>query len=399
MLTGPAGSGKRKLANLVAQAWLCEFPTENGACEECVSCHHYDRKNHFDYSELKPEDGKRIIPTDDVRSELKDLVMLPRLGKYKVIVIDADGLNEQGQNALLKALEEPLDHVRFVLTVSDPSRLLPTVRSRVVSLRVDRRSEEDIFLILQEELSAARTSETPASGKHASKARDDRAGEQVIFAAVSGDHDNKKNFSATEAKTAYDEKDLSFYARFSEGLPGRALELAQGGWFRELRSGTAEIYFNLDKSSELDLFTAGSAFFKEYKDQADTAFNIINSLIRDELCILWGAEDKIVNFDLQDRLRAAYQKKLTALSGRKESAEKNTGFIRWIDDEAREGFSAEEADLQIRLTHAAEVVEDSREALQRNVNFELIITRLLLQLKYVATGEELIESRKNEKFS
>ncbi|HHU06722.1 MAG TPA: hypothetical protein GXZ59_00040, partial [Clostridiaceae bacterium] len=304
MLTGPPGSGKRKLANLIAQAWLCEFPSENGACEECTSCHHFEQQNHFDYSELKPEDGKRIIPTDDVRSALKDLIMFPRLGKYKALVIDADSLNEQGQNALLKALEEPLPHNRFVLTVSDPSRLLLTVRSRVVNLRVDRRSDEEIFQILEEELTSRTTGGDSAEEKSTSAIGEDRFGEQELTSRTTGgDSAEEKSTSAiggdrfgeqeltsratgddfAEEKSAsaiggdrFDEqelavevrgddlkesalppakdvlsrteaalsgvgtvlsrKDLSFYARFSDGIPGRALELVQGSWFGELRS-------------------------------------------------------------------------------------------------------------------------------------------------------------------
>ena len=399
LLTGPTGSGKRKLANLIAQAWLCDNPTENGACEECASCHHFDQNNHFDYKELKPEDGKRIIPTDDVRSELKDLIMLPRLGKYKVILIDADGLNEQGQNALLKALEEPLRHTRFVLTASDPSRLLLTVRSRVVSLRLDRRSEEEICQILLEELSSADDNNHDCEQELAPAGRSGQAGEQELASADRRGQAGEQSLAPAGGCATLADKDLTFYARFSAGLPGRALELAHGGWFRELRAGTADIYFSLDKAKELDLFTVGSDFFKEHKDQADTALNIIQSLIRDELCLLWGANGTIVNSDLQGELQAAYERKLAVLTKKSEARDKSSGLMRWQADADPEGFSEEERELRIRLTHAAEVVEESREALQRNVNFELIITRLLLHLKRVAAGEDLIESRKNEKLS
>ncbi|HHU07874.1 MAG TPA: hypothetical protein GXZ59_05970, partial [Clostridiaceae bacterium] len=304
----------------------------------------------------------------------------------------------------------PLPHTRFVLTVSDPSRLLLTVRSRVVSLRVDRRSDEEIFRILEEELTSRATGDDSAEEKSASAIGEDRFDEQELAAEVRGDDLkesalptaknllSRKETALSGVETALSRKDLSFYARFSDGIPGRALDLVQGSWFGELRSGAAEIYFNLDKSGELDLFTGGNDFFKENKDQVDTALNIINSLIRDELCLHWGTNDRIVNIDLQDRLQAAYQRKLAILTKRREYKEKDTGFIRW-HDEGTEGFNAEEQELHLRLTHAAEVIEDSREALQRNVNFELTITRLLLQLKYVASGEELIESRKDERFS
>ncbi|HHV42131.1 MAG TPA: hypothetical protein GXX72_04710 [Clostridiaceae bacterium] len=354
LLTGPPGSGKKKLANLIAQALLCHAPSKTGACEECSSCHNFDLGNHLDFSTLEAEGGKKFVPTERVRNTLADLVMLPRLGKYKVLLINADELNEQGQNVLLKTLEEPMLHTRLILTCCDPSRLLPTVLSRVVNLRVDRRSEEEIIQIIREELTADILSEGQCLS----------------------------------------EEDIKFYARFSAGLPGKALELAAGGWFKDLRAGVAKVYFSLDQASELDLFTDSYLFFQDNKEHADTMINILQSLIRDELCLFWKTVDRIVNSDLLRELESAYKRKKARIYSLVEAEDKEQGLLRWRNETAN--LTEEELRLQERLTLADVVIEECREALARNVNFELLITRMLLHLKYLATEANLIERRKYE---
>ena len=354
LLTGPSGSGKKKIANLIAQALLCHAPTAAGACENCASCHHFDQGNHLDFSILEAESGKKIIPTESVRSELSDLVRYPRLGKRRVILIDADELNEQGQNVLLKTLEEPLPHVRLILTSSDPSRLLPTVISRVINLKVDPRTEEEIRQIIREELI-----------------------------------DRKSDESGPLT-----DEDIRFFAKFASGLPGLALELASGDWFRRLRSETAAIYLSLDQAGELDLFTDISAFFLERKERIDTIFSVLQSLIRDELCILWRTETEIINSDLLSQLKTALEDKKRNLARRAEQTAKEQGLVRWKEEDSE--WSRTERELRNRLAKAGAIVEESREALARNVNFELTITRLLLHLKFLAAGDEIIESGKDD---
>lgn len=346
LFTGPKGSGKYRLSRLAAQALLCSAADSEGACEKCRSCSLFASKNHLDFRELKAEEGKKIIPTEKVRSEIKDLFMSPRLGKNKLLLVEADSLNEQGQNALLKAIEEPLPHSRIVLYCSDLSKLLPTVRSRVVNLRLDRRSEEEIFLILQEEAK-------------------NRAEELELTAS-----------------------DLNFFASFAAGLPGRALELAFGGWFRTLRSDTADLYFSMQNMSILDLFTDGMTFFQNNKDLVDTVLEVMHSLVRDELCALWQAMDRIVNIDYKDRVISLLEQRKKLLLRIRKNDDQNLGLVRWEEEKKSGSFDQFEEQIQNRLSLAAEMIEESREAIERNVNFELVITRLLLQLKLMFTNKD-----------
>jgi hypothetical protein len=190
------------------------------------------------------------------------------------------------------------------------------------------------------------------------------------------------------------DEDIRFFAKFASGLPGLALELASGDWFRRLRSETAAIYLSLDQAGELDLFTDISAFFLERKERIDTIFSVLQSLIRDELCILWRTETEIINSDLLSQLKTALEDKKRNLARRAEQTAKEQGLVRWKEEDSE--WSRTERELRNRLAKAGAIVEESREALARNVNFELTITRLLLHLKFLAAGDEIIESGKDD---
>jgi DNA polymerase-3 subunit delta' len=88
---------------------------------------------HPDYRELELQEKEKVIPVDAVRQRIgADLYHQPQLGMRKVYLVDADALNEQGQNALLKSLEEPPPYAIFLLTALSARHLLPTIVSRAV---------------------------------------------------------------------------------------------------------------------------------------------------------------------------------------------------------------------------------------------------------------------------
>ncbi len=142
LLTAPAGAGKTTAARLLAAALLCESPASTtdasskpcGSCRGCVRVRH---ANHPDLHVLAPPPDKRDIPVDSVRGLQDVLTRTAVEGGARVVVVDpADRLNEQGQNALLKTLEEPGDRTVLLLATSKPESLLETVRSRAPRLRI-----------------------------------------------------------------------------------------------------------------------------------------------------------------------------------------------------------------------------------------------------------------------
>lgn len=154
LLTGPSGLGQYDLALAMVRAWLCEHPSEDGACGQCASCHAIDVRTHADLCVLMPEtwmldlgwplseraqaeiDDKKRKPSKEIRVDaMRDAVEFAQRtsarGRGKaVLVFPAEDMNNVTANALLKTLEEPPGDVKFVLASEAAHQLLPTIRSR-----------------------------------------------------------------------------------------------------------------------------------------------------------------------------------------------------------------------------------------------------------------------------
>jgi DNA polymerase-3 subunit gamma/tau len=129
LFTGTRGVGKTSIARLFAKAIRCENRKPDfNPCLVCAACKDIDSGSSMDYSEI---DGASNNSVDDVRALIENVQYLPTRGKYKIYVIDeVHMLSVSAFNALLKTLEEPPEHVIFILATTDPQKLLGTVISR-----------------------------------------------------------------------------------------------------------------------------------------------------------------------------------------------------------------------------------------------------------------------------
>ncbi|WP_296219112.1 DNA polymerase III subunit delta' [Pseudomonas sp. UBA2684] len=133
LLHGPAGIGKRSLAERLMARLLCQRPVGLDACGQCKACHLLAAGTHPDNFVLEPEEADKAIKVDQVRELVNFVVQTAQLGGRKVVLVEpAEAMNPNAANALLKSLEEPSGDTVLLLISHQPSRLLPTVKSRCV---------------------------------------------------------------------------------------------------------------------------------------------------------------------------------------------------------------------------------------------------------------------------
>ncbi|MBK4991648.1 DNA polymerase III subunit delta' [Pseudomonas sp. S36] len=131
LLHGPQGTGKRTLAERLMARLLCQQPQGTEACGTCKSCHLLKAGSHPDNFILEPEELDKPIKVDQVRELVAFVVQTAQLGGRKVVLIEpVEAMNVNASNALLKSLEEPSGDTVLLLVTHQPSRLLPTIKSR-----------------------------------------------------------------------------------------------------------------------------------------------------------------------------------------------------------------------------------------------------------------------------
>lgn len=133
LLHGPAGSGKRALAEHFAQFLLCKAPVAQQPCHQCAACKLYAADTHPDLARLEPlEEGKGILIAS-VRELVAKILQTSQQGGRKVVIVEpAEAMTTGSANALLKSLEEPAGATVFLLISHQFSFLLPTIKSRCV---------------------------------------------------------------------------------------------------------------------------------------------------------------------------------------------------------------------------------------------------------------------------
>ena len=148
LFTGPAGTGKRSLANICARALLCEGPMWR-PCDTCPACRRFLTGNHPDVLFVKPEPGKKTIAVQSFRDSeeigMPWLYNRPFEARRRVMVINnADEvMGLPSQNAFLKTLEDPPGNNVIIMTANNGNALLPTVISRCRVIRFPPLGEEE----------------------------------------------------------------------------------------------------------------------------------------------------------------------------------------------------------------------------------------------------------------
>lgn len=258
LFSGAKGTGKKEAAMEFVKTCNC-VSTSSRPCSTCPSCKKIDSGMHPDMIFMGPAENKKIISIAQIREMGQRISARPNEAKYRMVCIkDADMMNVQAQNGLLKVLEEPPDKTFFVLLATHTAPLLPTILSRCRKFNFHPVSTDRIRQIL--------TSQYDLDDKTAH-----------IISGTSGSDLEKAIEYAGKAQD-----DTFNWQAFRQWLINGLLDLIKGS--RQVRISKSIVL-----SQKLTI----------QPDRLNDAMPIIRTVLRD-LCIFKYTPDQIVNLDFFD---------------------------------------------------------------------------------------------------
>lgn len=262
LFTGPEGVGKSKIAEYFSASLLCQKSEKNIPCKKCIYCQQVFKRIHPDLTWLKKEEGKKNISIEQVRNLREKLSRQVFLNSYKIAIIEeAETLNKEAWNALLKTLEEPTKKTIIILITSNLKGIPLTIISRCQLIKFLTVKKTEIY-------------------------------EHFL---------NDLKFSIPKAKL------LSY---LSQGKPGKGIELANNEELLEKYKGNAKSLINIiknkrikDKFKFLEKTISSKATFLEARESFQNLLFIWSSVLRDCLLIKTSNTEFLVNIFIEEELK------------------------------------------------------------------------------------------------
>ena len=298
LLAGPPGSGKRPAAAAMAAAFNC--PEEPGVgCGRCSTCLRILRYRHPDVHRIQPEGP--IISVDVIREGvIPEAARSTFEASHKVFIIEeAEKMNPQAQNAMLKTLEEPQQGTVFILVSDDPEELLETVRSRCRVVKLDPVPEERMVAALErqgaqpeEALLAARIAEGDLDHARALALEPDAQRRRRTWLSLT--RRLSSPVDALDAATEVIEEAKAAVREHEQLQKSEVVELAEA--MGEGR-GTAHARNALVKRHKRELR-------RLEEETLGDALQTLGSFYRDVLAVRAGGEEGVANLDHLDEFRS-----------------------------------------------------------------------------------------------
>lgn len=229
LFEGAESIGKKMVALAFAKTLLCK---EEGLspCNICMACLKFDNFNHPDFQII--ESASQTIKKEVIDDLIKNLYIAPLEASRRIIIIDdCHKIGMEGQNALLKTLEEPPSYINIILITSNTNRILPTILSRC---------------------------------------------ERIKFFPV----ESKEIEGILASKYERDLEEIHFLLNFTRGSVGQAMELAQSEEFFQAREELLEIIDDIIRGNSFRVFDSQD-FFKENRDNWQEILDLIMFWFRD----------------------------------------------------------------------------------------------------------------------
>lgn len=249
IIDGPEGIGKKTFAGYIAAALLCEKGIEEGPCMVCGSCVKADTHNHPDIIWVEHE-KPTVLSIGEIRNQVIDTVdIVPYYGPFKIYIIkDAQLLNENGQNALLKTLEEPPEYAIFFLLTDNYDMLLDTIKSRCMKLRMEPLSQKTIVSELEKSGAEKTLIEENAALSKGNLGLAMRLTEDEEKAAL-----KNETIKALKNMANLDALEIFRFASDLDKLDGAQVLSYMQMWYRDLalvknEAGSGRLYFEKEKA-------------------------------------------------------------------------------------------------------------------------------------------------------
>lgn len=250
ILNGEKNAGKMMLAEAFAMALQCEQQA-NEACMTCRSCHQAIEHNQPDIIYITHE-KPNVISVDDIRHQINnDIAIKPYSSKYKIYIVDeAEKMNLQAQNALLKTIEEPPAYAVILLLTTNADSFLPTILSRCITLNLKTVKEDKIKAHLMQ-------------------------------------------------KYQIPDYQADVCAAFAQGNVGKAIQLASSAEFHEQKSQALAL---IKKLEDMDLYELNEQIkqISTYKNQIEEYFDLLTLWFRDVLYL--KATNNVNNLIFKDEI-------------------------------------------------------------------------------------------------
>jgi len=248
IIEGAQGMGKKTFAAFMAAALLCQENLEKAPCMQCPSCIKVDTHNHPDVIWVEHEKAT-VLSINEIREQIIDTVdIAPYYGPYKIYIIkDANLLNNSGQNALLKTLEEPPVYALFFLLTENADAFLDTIKSRCVKLKMETLPKSLIKKVLEDEGLQSVAEENAALSRgnlgFAKQLSTDEEMEEI----------KKDSIKLLKTMSNMDALEIYNFCKDMEREKGYCILNFMQMWFRDLifvkeANGAGQLYFEKEKA-------------------------------------------------------------------------------------------------------------------------------------------------------